>query len=47
MVEILTLWSPHKLLKNLAALSEYAKYAAKVQPKKKKIKILNLYPGYD
>ncbi len=25
MVEILTLWSPHKLLKNLGALSEYAK----------------------
>jgi hypothetical protein len=25
MVEILILWSPHKLLKNLGALSEYAK----------------------
>jgi hypothetical protein len=25
MAEILTLWSPHKLLKNLGALSEYAK----------------------
>jgi hypothetical protein len=25
MVEILTLWSPHQLLKNLGTLSEYAK----------------------
>ncbi len=33
MDKILTLWNPHKLLKNLGALSEYAINAAKVPPK--------------
>ncbi len=33
MVEILPLWSPQKLLKNLGALSEYAINAGKVRPK--------------
>jgi hypothetical protein len=47
MVEILTLWSPHKLLKkNLGALSEYAK-CRQSSTKIKKIEILTLYPGYD
>jgi hypothetical protein len=41
MVEILTLRSPRKLLKNLGALSEYDKY---IQSYTKKI--LALYPGY-
>jgi hypothetical protein len=36
-VEILTLWSPHKLLKNLGALSEYAK-CSQSSTKKKKLK---------
>jgi hypothetical protein len=45
-VEILTLWSPHKLLKNLGALSEYAK-CSQSSTKIKKIEILTLYPGYD
>jgi hypothetical protein len=44
MVEILTLWSPHKLLKNLGALSEYAKCS---QSSTKKNEILTLYPEYD
>jgi hypothetical protein len=45
MVELLTPWSPHKLLKNLGALSEYAKC---IQTKIKKMKFLpTLYPGYD
>ncbi len=44
MVEILTLWSPHKLLKNLGALSEYAKCS---QSLIKKIEILSLCPGYN
>jgi hypothetical protein len=43
MVEILTPWSPHKLLKILA-LSSNTLNAAKVH---KKIEILTLYPGYD
>ena len=42
MVKILTLWSPHKLLENLGALSEYAKSSQCL-----KIDILTLYPGYD
>jgi hypothetical protein len=46
MVEILTLWSPHKLLKNLGALSEYAK-CSQSSTKIKKIEIRTLYPGYD
>ncbi len=44
MVETLTLWSPHKLLDYLGALSEYAKCS---QSSKKKIEILTLCPGYD
>jgi len=36
MVEILTLWSPHKLLKNLSALSEYAKCSQSSTRKKLK-----------
>ncbi len=44
MIEILTLWSPHKLLKNLGALSEYATC---IQNSTKKNKILTLYPEYD
>jgi hypothetical protein len=43
-VEILTLWSPHKLLKNLGALSEYAKCS---QSLIKKIEIPFLCPGYN
>jgi hypothetical protein len=43
MVEILTLWSPHKLLKYLGILSEFAKCS---QSSTKKIEILTLYPGY-
>ncbi len=44
-VEILTLWSPHKLLKNVGALSEYAKC---IQSSNKIFfEILTLYPGYD
>jgi hypothetical protein len=39
MVEIMTLWSPHKLLKNLGALSEYAK-CSQSSPKIKKMKSL-------
>jgi hypothetical protein len=39
MVEILTLWSPHKLLKNLGALSEYAK-CSQSSTKIKKLKYL-------
>ncbi len=46
MVEILTLWSPLKLLKNLGALSEYAKWSQN-STKIKKIEILTLCPGYD
>jgi hypothetical protein len=46
MVEILTLWSPHKLLKNLGALSEYAKCSLS-STQNKKNEILTLYPGYD
>jgi hypothetical protein len=46
MVEILTLWSPHKLLKYLGILSEFAKC---IQSSTKKIEILTppLYPGYN
>jgi hypothetical protein len=44
-VEILALWSPHKLLKNLGALSGYAK-CSQSWIKIKKIEILTLYPGY-
>jgi hypothetical protein len=43
----LTLWSPHKLLKNLGALSEYAKCSQSSTKNIKKIEILTLYPGYD
>jgi hypothetical protein len=39
MVEILTLWSPYKLLKNLGALSEYAE-GSQSSTKIKKIKSL-------
>jgi hypothetical protein len=46
MVEILTLWSPHKLLKNLGALCIYAK-CSQSSTKIKKIEILTLYPGYN
>jgi hypothetical protein len=46
MIEIMTPWSPHKLLKNLGALSEYAK-CSKSSTKIKKNEILTLYPGYD
>jgi hypothetical protein len=35
MVDILTFWSPHKLLKNLGALSEYAKIQPKFDQNKK------------
>jgi hypothetical protein len=41
MVEIMTLQSPHKLLKNLGALSEYAKCS------KSSTKKLKSLPGYD
>jgi hypothetical protein len=44
MVEILTLWSPYKLFKNLGALSEYAKCS---QSSTKKIEPLTLFPGYN
>jgi hypothetical protein len=49
MVEILTLWSPHKLLKNIGVLSEYryAKCSQKVPPKQKKFEILTLHPGHE
>jgi hypothetical protein len=40
MVEIQTLQSPHKLLKNLGALSKYAKCSQRLK------KILILYLGY-
>jgi hypothetical protein len=40
MVEILTLWSPHMLLKNLGALSEYAKCSWSSTKIKKKLKSL-------
>jgi hypothetical protein len=43
MVEILTLWSPHKLLKFLA-VSPNTLNAAKVPQKNE---ILTVYPGYD
>jgi hypothetical protein len=43
MVEILTLWSPQKLLKNLGALCKYAKCS---QSSKKKFEILTLFPEY-
>jgi hypothetical protein len=46
MVEILTLWSPQKLLKNLCAFSEYAKCRQSLT-KIKKVEIFTLYPGYD
>ncbi len=46
MVEILTLWSPHKLLKSLGALSEYARCSPSLA-KIKKTEILSLYPGFD
>jgi hypothetical protein len=45
MVETLTLWSPHKLLKNLGALSEYTK-CIQSWTKIKKFKSL-LFPGYN
>ncbi len=41
MDEILTLWSPHKVLKNLGALSEYAKCS------QSSTDILTLYPRYN
>ncbi len=44
--EILTLWSPHKLLKNLGALSLSAK-CCQSSTKIKKFEILTFYPGYD
>jgi hypothetical protein len=47
MVEILTLWSPHKLLKNLGALCEYARCSPSLTKIKNKIEILSLYPGFD
>ncbi len=37
MVEILTLWSPHKLLQNLGALSEYAQWGQSSTKIKKKL----------
>jgi hypothetical protein len=40
MVETLTLWNPHKLLKNLGALSEYAKCSQSSTKIKKKLKSL-------
>ncbi len=43
MGEILTLCSPHKLSKNLDALSEYGKCSRSSTPKK--FEILTLYPG--
>jgi hypothetical protein len=46
MVEILALWSPHKLLTNLGAFSEYAK-CSQSSTKVNKNEILTLYPGYD
>jgi hypothetical protein len=45
-VEILTLWSPHKLLKNLGSLSEYAK-CSQMFDQNKKNEILTLNPGYN
>ncbi len=45
MAETLTLWSPYKLLKNLGALSEYAKCSQ--SSTKIKNEILTLDPGYD
>jgi hypothetical protein len=46
MVEILTLGSPFKLLKNLGALSKYAKCSQGLT-KIKKIEILILHLEYD
>ncbi len=46
MVEILTVWSPHKQLKNRGPLSEYAK-CSKSSTNKKKFEILTLNPRYD
>jgi hypothetical protein len=46
MVEILALWSPHKLLKNLGALSKYAN-CSQSSTKIKKNENLTLYPRYD
>ncbi len=43
MVEILTLWSPHNLLKSFGALLKYAEFSQSLT----KIEILTLYPGYD
>jgi hypothetical protein len=47
MAEILTLCSPHKLLKNLVAHSPNALNTAIFDQNKKKVEILSLYPGYD
>jgi hypothetical protein len=47
MVKMLTLWSHLKLLKNLGALSEYAKCSQRSTKKKLKSLFLTLYPGYD
>ncbi len=48
-VDILTLESPHKLLKNHGTISKYATYrnADKVQSKSTFFKIRILYPGYN
>jgi hypothetical protein len=46
MVEILTLESPHKYLKNLGSLSEYAK-RSQSSTKIKKMYIRILYLGYN
>ncbi len=46
MFDIFTLWSPHKLLKNLGELSEYAK-CNQSSTKKKKIEIFTLNPWYN
>jgi hypothetical protein len=40
MVDILSLWSPHKLLKNLGALSKYAKCSQSSTNIKKNMKSL-------
>jgi hypothetical protein len=48
MVEILTLWSLYKLLKNLGALSEYAKCSQSLTKIKEKMKsLLSSLHGYD
>ncbi len=43
MVEILTLWCPNKLLKNLGPLTEYAKCSqSSIKKKKKKKSLLSI-----